>query len=459
MSVHPTTIEFQAFLLDASRPVDAASNARIIRHLLAGCPACREQLDEMGWEGVRLERLLTLRGHDSESFAVSDRERYNYSPAFEGAERALAAFFAKGRMAAAPAEELRAELSALAPEEQIQRAGTDRRFASPELIQQWIEGSQAVRFESPEKILHLAHLACLAAESCTAEETGSPERLADLQSQAWRQYGNAMRVKGKLRESEAAFARAQRYCQEGTGDPPVRAKLLAQMVSLRIFQRRFDEAVDLADEAGRIYKEIGQTDAFASAMVQKAVASLYAGDPESAVRTLNRAIPLIDRAGDPHLLLAACHNLIRCYIDLERPEQALSLYFEAQDLYREFQDSLILLRAGWQEGQLLRDLGHLQAAEASLVRARAGFAGQELQYEAALVSLDLAAIYVKLGDGEKLKEIVATTVPIFRALGVDREALASLLQLQQLAEHGRQAFDLIRTLSSNIEQLGRSRAS
>ena len=456
MSVHPTSIEFQAFLRNTPGPVDAASNARITRHLLAGCPVCRRELDEMGWGGTRLERLLTLRGSESESPAS---QGYDYSPAFAGAERALAAFFAKGRTPAVSAAELWAELSALTPEEQVGRVGQDRRFANPDLIQQWIDGSRMVRFDSPEKILHLAHLACLAAESCTAGETGSPERLADLKSQSWRQYANALRVRGKLRESEAGFARAQRYCQEGTGDPPVRAKLFAQMISLRIFQRRFEEAVQLAEEAGRIYKDIGQTDAFASTMVQKAVASLYAGDPESAARTLNRAIPLIDPAGNPHLLLAACHNLVRCYIDLERPDQALSLYFEARELYREFNDSLILLRAGWQEGQLLRDLGHLQAAEASLARARTGFTEQELQYEAALVSLDLAAVYVKLGDGEKLKEIVAATVPIFRALGVDREAIASLLQLQQLSEHGRQAFELIRTLSSNIEELGRSRAS
>lgn len=455
MSVHPTIPELQAFLMNASQPVNAAPNARIIRHLLATCPVCREQLDQMGWGGARLERLLTLRSGNPEAPVP----QYDYSAAFEGAERALAAFFAKGRTPEASAEGLWAELSTLVPEEQIHCVERDRRFANPELIQQWIDGSLAIRFESPEKNLHLAHLACLAAESCTAEDTGSPERLADLRSQSWRQYANGLRVRGKLRESEAAFARAQRYCEEGTGDPPVRAKLLAQMVSLRIFQRRFDDAVGLAEEAGRIYKEIGRTDAFASAMVQKAVASLYAGDPESAVRTLNRVIPLIDPAGDPHLLLAACHNLVRCYIDLDRPEQALSLYFEARDLYREFNDSMILLKTGWQEGQLLRDLGHLQAAEAALLHAREGFVKHEQLGETALVSLDLAAVYLRLGEGEKLKEIVATTVPILRALGVDREAIASLLQLQQLAQHGRQAFDLIRTLSSNIEQLGRSKAS
>ena len=45
------------------------------------------------------------------------------------------------------------------------------------------------------------------------------------------------------------------------------------------------------------------------------------------------------------------------------------------------------------------------------------------------------------------------TVPIFRALRVDREVIASLLQLRQLAEQSRQALALLRGLSSRIEQL------
>src|SRR5690349_8433534 len=103
MSVHPTIPEFQAFLRDASHPVNVAPNARITRHLLAGCPICREQLNQMGWERERLERLLTLRASEAE---IPLSERYNYSLAFAGAERALAAFFAKGRAPEVAAEEL-----------------------------------------------------------------------------------------------------------------------------------------------------------------------------------------------------------------------------------------------------------------------------------------------------------------------------------------------------------------
>lgn len=456
-NLHPTLDDFEGFLRNASRPDRVAANARVVRHLLAGCPACREQLDGMGWGGKRLERLLYLRAERQ-----MDREEtasYDYSPAFAGAERSLAAFFAQGRPPEVPAETLWEEISSLSSDEQIQRVGTDRRFANPEFIQRLVDGSWAARYQDPDKILHLAHLACLAAESCTAEEGGSAERLADLKSQGWRQYGNSLRVGGRIREAEAAFNRAQRYCEEGTGDPPLRARLFAQMVSLRIFQRRFDDAIRLADEAARIYRELGQSNPLASVMVQRAVASLYAGDAEEAVRTLNRAIPLIDPQGDPHLLLAACHNLVRCYIDLDRPEQALSLYFDAHDLYHEFRDPLILLRTSWQEGQLLRDLGHLHAAESALLHAREGFGQRELLYEAAQVSLDLASVYVRQGDAAKLEQTVAETVPIFRALGVDREALASLLQLRQMVAHGRQAFELIKLLSTQIEQLSRGAVS
>src|SRR6185436_1102934 len=325
--------------------------------------------------------------------------------------------------------------------------------ADPRFILKLIEMSHAVRYENAARMLHLAHLAQLAADACTVKIAGSAPKLADLRAQGWRQYANALRVSGYLREAEEGFAVAQRFCQEGTGDPPLRAALLERVAALRIYQRRFDQAISVADEAGLIFRELGEASAAASTMVQKAIAQIYSGRTEAAVLTLNRAIPLIDNEGDPHLLLAACHNLIRCYIDLERPEQALALYVEARGLYRDFQDPLIALRGGWQEGQLLRDLGHLHAAEAALLQARHGFMERELFYEVALVSLDLSAVFLRLGEIEKLHEAVAEMVPVFKSLGVDREVLAALLQLQQAQQQSSEALDLIHFLSSRLDEL------
>jgi len=362
-------------------------------------------------------------------------------------------FFAQGRPTESTPETCLAELAPLPHEEQARWVSTYSRFASPLLVRKLVEMSHAARYENPLRLLHLATLARLASEACTVAAAGSAAKLADLRAHGWRQYGNALRVSGRIREAAEAFARAQRFCDAGTGDPPLRAWLFEQIASLRIFQRRFDDAIALADEAGRIYNDLGESRSVASTMVQKAIAQIYAGQAGAAVPNLNRAIPLIDNEGDPHLLLAACHNLIRGYIDLGRPEQALSLYFEARGLYRDFQDPLIALRAGWQEGQLLRDLGHLHAAEAALLQARHGFLERELFYEVALVSLDLSAVFLQLGEIEKLHEAVAEMVPIFKSLGVDREVLAALLQLQQAHQQSREALDLIRFLSSRIEEL------
>ncbi|HET9227847.1 MAG TPA: pentatricopeptide repeat-containing protein, partial [Thermoanaerobaculia bacterium] len=191
----------------------------------------------------------------------------------------------------------------------------------------------------------------------------------------------------------------------------------------------------------------------AISLVQKAIALLYSGGPAEAIRVLNQAIPRIDPERDPQLLLAACHNLVRCYADLGRPEHALSIFSEMRELYRRFDDPIIRLRAAWQEAVLLRDLGHLRAAEAALLELRQGFVDHALLYEAAVASLDLASVYVKLQAETELQQTVSETVPIFKALGVEREMLASLLQLQQLSHQTRQALDLLRNLSSRLEKL------
>lgn len=452
---HPSTKDLEGFLQRGSSSDMAPRNVYVMRHLLADCSTCRALLTSMGWEEKRLERLLQVPSESDEPIGAS--AQFDYGPAFAGAERALAAFFAVGRAAEHSPASLMSELSALLVDEQMRVVSSDARFSHPDTVRFLVDCSHAARYEDPGRMLHLARLAQLAANACTPEIAGSEPRLADLRARAWGLYGNAMRVCGRLMEAEEALSAAHAYREQGTGDPPLHARLIEYTVSLHMFQRRFESAMEYAEEAGQIYRDLGESHFLASTMVQKAIASLYVDDAEGAARILNRAIPLIDHEEDPHLLLAACHNLVRCYIDLDRPEQALSLYFEARDLYQEFADTLILLRAGWQEGQLLRDLGHLHAAEAALLRARKGFMEQNLSYEAAVVSLDLAAVYVRLGLTEELRQTVSETVPIFQALRVGREALGSLAQLQQVGDQEQQALGLIRFLTARLEQISSKR--
>jgi tetratricopeptide (TPR) repeat protein len=456
---HPTVRDFAGFLGNPSRPAGSTRNSQILRHLLADCPVCRTRLGTLGWSEQRL-RLLTQDGEAFRETAAetASRNLYDYDHAFSAADRAVAALLAQEKPGETPADALMAEFLELPTNRQSQHVAGQSRFGSPPFVRLLIHESHAARYRNADQMLHLADLARLVAEVCSPEQAGNELRLADLRARAWGQYGNALRVCGKPREAEEAFVTAQQHRLAGTGDPALRAWLFERITPLYIFRERYEEAVELCEQAGQIHHDLGHDHLLASTLVQRAIAWVYSGQTVAAVRTLNQAIPLIDHDEDPHLLFAACHNLIRCYIDLGRPDQALLLYSEAQDLYHEVTDPLILLRTIWQEGQLLRDLGHLRAAEMALRRSRKGFLESNLIYEVALVSLDLASVYVKLGLIEELKETVATTLPVFRALQVEQKTMASLLQLQHVADQEYQALELIRNLSSRIEPLNRSSA-
>jgi len=450
---HPKTDDFELFLMGASRSSHPATKAQVLRHLLSGCAVCQEHLDAMGWSRQRIARLLQPAVEVSRGSMPAAAASYDYSGAFGAAEKAVSAFLAPEQVSTEiPVQQILAELEALEEGARIGTVKSGGIYTSPPVIRALIERSHSLRYRNADEMLRLAQLARLAVEGCSASAAGNELKLADLRARAWGQYGTALRICGQPRAAEVALAASLEHRRQGTGDPALHAWLLERTSSLAIFQGRYEDAIAMCEEAGQIYQELGNDHSFAFTLIQKAIAILYSGEAAWAVRTLNQAIPLIDEK-DPHLLVTACHNLIRCYIDLDRPDQALALYAETTELYKELDDQLFLLRMIWQEGLLLRDLGHLRAAETALVKARKGYLEEKLAYEVALVSLDLTTVYVKLGLVEEVRRTVLTTVPIFHALRVKLETLAALLQIQKVADQEQQALELIRTLHSLVEPL------
>ncbi|HZF08225.1 MAG TPA: hypothetical protein VFE33_05480 [Thermoanaerobaculia bacterium] len=451
---HPTAEAFAGFLRSPSHPDRRAQNAQALRHLLAGCSICRDQLAVMGWTSSRLERLVHLAGGSSQELeAERPVQGYDYEQAFGKAEWAVSELLASAPQQSQATEQLMAELQNTPASDQKSILKKDQRFANPQAVKRLIDCSHQERYQDPEKMLHWAELAHALSTRCDEKAAGGKARLADLRARSGSQLGNALRVAGRLHEAREAMMQSWEQLRQGTGDPLLRAQLMEQMASLHTFERSFTAAISILDEAAEIYRELGESHFLARTLVQAAIASLYAGEPENSIHLLNRAIPLIDHEEDPHLLLAACHNLVLGYIDLDQPERALDLYSQSRELYKDFKDSLILLRSAWQEGRLLRDLGHLQVAETALLRARQGFMERGLAYEVAVVSLDLASVYVRLGALEELRQTLTETMPIFRSLRIGREALGALIQLQQVAHQEHQALELIREVTARLEKL------
>jgi tetratricopeptide (TPR) repeat protein len=455
-SDHPTVEELQGFLLSRPHRDSAMRNMRVTRHLLAGCAECQRRIRASGWEEDRLERLLTLPAAEVDEPTARALD-FDYERAFAVADRAVAEFLATEHLGEQLPERtldaLLTELGFLPRSEQLRLIADDPRFARPRLVLRLIEQSHAARYHDPTAMVELADQARVVAGACSSEAAGGVRRLADLRSLAWSQYGAALRVVGKLGAAEKALAEAESRRELGTGDPLLLAAVREKMAALHTHERRLDSALALAEEACQIYRDLGEGHDLASCMVLKANAYYLAGETESAVRLLNRAVPLIEQDRDPHLMLAALHNLVACYIDLERPEDAILLRAEARHLYEDMDDDLIELRASWLDGQLLRALGRLANAEAALLRARQGFLEHNLPYPVAVLSLDLAAVYLKMGRIDETRRTVEEAIPIFRALGVGRDTLAALIQLRQLADHEQEAIGLIRTIASQLRRM------
>lgn len=435
---HPSEQDLALFLHGSPPP---GGSTQVVRHLLAGCGECRRRLAAIGWSRDRLERLVRLpRAQESENEDRQPRAGgLDYDRAFVRAETTLSAFLDRGRPVEQPPQALLAELFPLPSDERAEP--TDQQRAIPQLVRWLIERSHAVRYRDTEEMLHLARLARLAVEVCSVKAAGSPQKLADLRIQAWGHFANTLRVCGRLEEAEQAFAIAETCLPDGTGDPMIEALLLEQLGSHSTSRRCFTRAVELLERAENLYQEVGVRWRRARARILKAIAMVYSGEPEEASRLLRQAIPMIEPDEDPYLLLAARHNLVYCLIDLDRTEEALAVYHEIRELNRQFTDPLIQLRNTWQEGKLLRELGHLFPAEEKLLQARRGFMARGLAYEVAVVSLDLADVYAKMGCAAEVNQLVSETLPIFRALRIGRDMLAALIQLRQVARQQRRAAD------------------
>lgn len=444
MTDHPTPSDFKRFLRGAASPV---VNIRVVRHLLAICPDCRATLTEMGWTLERLARLTTLPPvYAADLTEITFGSDYTHEEALLSASSGYQRNFGYATPLRS-GRDLEVDAPAGWANANIEAAPIDAEDLVPDVkvVNGLIGRSHAARHQGPGMMLHWARAARTMAERCDELSAGGRAQLANLRARAWGEFGNALRTNGSVKEAVGAVKRAKAYWDEGTGDRALRILLLNWIACLYTSQLRFSQAVDLLDEAVALSEASGVHLDLARSLVNKAVAIVCSGDPERASRILDETIYLIGPS-DPQLRFAAHHNLIVCRLEAGRLKEALALTSQAHRLGQELGDRLLISRILWQRGKILAELGRLEEAEVDFLRAREGFVSLGFVYPAALVSIEVTAIYVKLGLAAEVRRTLADALPIFSSLKVGREFLASVIRLQQ-AEDQAQALQLIRSLS------------
>jgi tetratricopeptide (TPR) repeat protein len=432
VKIHPGDLIIEEVLSSQRGETGSA----LLRHL-ATCSLCQTRLSHLPLAAS----LLTSNSLTPIELGIHAEASADYSSAIDKSERHYLerARVLEQERAEAPA--LLGELLAVQSEKRKLILTNASRFNTWGVYELLIERSwklRASRKESEE----LAWLAIELSERLDAAYY-HPQLIEDLRARAWSFIANLRRLRSDLVGAEEAFEKAYVHLKKGTREPLERAQFLDLKASLRGDQRRFPEAIRLLQRSASIFLGHGEKHRAGKSLLGLAVIYNFAGEPEAAIVALQDSLRLIDPTQDERLLLCAWHNLIDTLTHMGRYIEARGLYGKVRPLYRKFSDPYYDNRRLWIKARIERGLGQSESAEKLFVTVRNRFLAEDLPYEAAVVSLELAILYAEQDRFVDLKRLATEILPIFASLQIHREALAALMFLKQAVETERLSIEVV----------------
>jgi tetratricopeptide (TPR) repeat protein len=389
----------------------------VVPHLVASCPVCQHLQEE-------IQRLQDESGHWNEVVAALETRE-------------------------APA--LAAHLEGRPQEERMRLATENESLHTWGLCQYFLRASREAVFQDPAQAVDWARLAVRLSDHLS--QSYHPDSIRDLRARAYSQLANAYRVLGELKGAEHAFLCA-RECLEasGTGDLSLRAEVLGLEASLCLDQRRFEDAGNLLDRSLALFRDLKAARGAAKVLLKKAKLLYMQDDLKQAISLLQQSEPEIEQAGDFRLSARSRQNLLGYLTLAGLHQEAEQLLPEVQALFRDIAEPLDRIKLRWAEASIAHGLWRPVEAEALYQEVRSAFLGLEKGYDAALVTLDLAALLAEQGRAAEVKPLTAEIVTVFGARGVDREALASLLLFQQACAEERVTLEMVRRLAVELRR-------
>jgi transcriptional regulator with XRE-family HTH domain len=326
----------------------------------------------------------------------------------------------------------------------VEEVAEFRNWALCELL---CEESIKAAADSADRALELASLALRVAELIPGEE---PWR-SRVQGYAWAHVGNARRVKGNLPGAEGAFGRSQKLWRAGTtGDSGLldEAQVLGLEASLRRDQRHLREALELLNRS----LVIDRGNLTTQLLLSKAKTLEELGDFNEAITVLRQAVPIAEMTSESRLVFALRLNLAVNLCFLSRYAEAETLMPELQELGTQLGNGLDLVRLQWLKGRIAAGLNREKDAIKILSRVRQDFADLGIVYDVALVSLELAVLYLEEGRTAEVQLLARQMAPIFHTQGVHREALAALKLFREVAEQEAVTVEFARRLVAYLHR-------
>jgi tetratricopeptide (TPR) repeat protein len=341
-----------------------------------------------------------------------------------------------------------AELTELPADGMLSRIETDPTLYCWGVCQRLLEESQSLWLIDPRRGSDLARAAVSVAERLDGE-TYHPRWVADLRAKAYAYAANTYRIQGDFRAAEEAFARAERFVEKGTGQGRAEMRVLSLKASLLLDQYRHLESDAILARVEQHLREFDQRDELAKVLLKRARVSSAREQWKQAVQRVQEALELIDADADQHLRELAQSNLAQYQLESGDVAGARTAFerLPAPDGRR------ARTSREWLGASLLRAEGDLEGAARVYDDVRIALLADDLHYDVALVSLDLAIVARMQGDHETVRELARDALVLLTRAGAPQEAFAAIRLLVDAVEHEAVSTAFIQQVARNLSRV------
>ncbi|HEX2254437.1 MAG TPA: tetratricopeptide repeat protein [Thermoanaerobaculia bacterium] len=412
------------------------------RHLLEVCGICREEWETYSRMPNRLKRQEASPAEPDSAVASA------YGPSAERLDERRKMVAESRRRARRDFREL---MKTPADQRQARVVQARARFRSRGLAELLLEESRRVLRSDAREAAELAALA-------STVLLWTPRALEAswgqaLHARALAHGANALRVAGDLEEAAAGFSATRRFlAQHPLNDIEAHAEIARLEASIRLDQRRFEEAEALLNRAALLANQGGLSEELARSLVKRAVLHRQQGRFDETLEDLERALSSIDPKSDMPLFLSAVGTLALTLCDLEKYAEARQVLDDTEQWWDEVDEPWWTLRLRTLEGRIAFGLSDLERAEILFTGVLDSYRERGMVYDGAVAALDVALVHLAQGRTSEVKRLAAESAPILRSGSIHREALAALALFEEAAREERLSAATAQGIRRYLEQ-------
>lgn len=440
---HPSRVALERFFLSGGA---TAEDDAVARHLLPECAVCSDVMASCWTPEVRQE------DPEERCDAVSESDERAYDAIVGRVLGRIKRLEEDVEAERREAARLVSRLLRQPLERQLILVENSRQYQTGALCDLLIEAGFERRYDDPRSLAQLARVATTTAARLDRTRYGDA-LVSDFQGRCWLHLANAHRILGDHAAADEALRTAKGLLAKGTGNLLDEALYWNFRASLHGTRDEHREAIRCAARALALYRRIGERHLMGQALIQQGMVWGHADDLIREVVLVRTGLELIQPERDPRVALAGWHNLCWALHQTGHHRQALGTLSRARPAYLAFGDRANLLRFQYLEGMIAAALCRDEQAEGCLRQAREGFIQLGIVYEAAFVSLELAALLCRQGRTVEVRTLAVEMIAVFESRESRQAAVAAFILLRQAAERDRLTEALIRRLGASLARV------